>query len=327
MKILVTGGAGYIGSQTVKELLKRSFKVITFDNLEIGHRQAVVGGKFEKGDLRNKKDLERTFIKHKIEAVIHFAAYASVPDSVKNPAKYFENNLTGGLNLLEVMRKYKVDKMVFSSSAAVYGEPKKIPIKEDDPKKPTNPYGLSKLQYEQILQWYDRAYKIRSISLRYFCAAGADLEGELGEDHRPETHLIPLVLQAALSQKPVNIYGTDYETPDGTGIRDFIHILDLADVHIRALSYLSKNGKSSSYNCGIGKGYSVREVIKVAEKVTSKKIPYKETTRRPGDPARLVASVSKIKKELGWQAGYPRLEDIIKSAWNWHKSHPKGYRS
>jgi UDP-glucose 4-epimerase len=327
MNILVTGGAGYIGSHTVKILLRKNYRVISYDNLENGHQEALRGSELVIGDLADQASLDQTFKKYKIEAIIHFAAYASVPESVSQPAKYFQNNLINGLNLLELARLNKVKKIVFSSSASVYGEPKKIPIKEQDLNPPTNPYGLTKRMFEQILSWYDQAYGMKSVSLRYFCAAGADPEGKIGEDHRPETHLIPLVLLTALGKKEaINIYGTNYPTPDGTCVRDFIHVNDLAQAHLLALKYLSgPHPTSKIYNCGIGQGYSVRKVIETAKKVTGKNIKVIEEKPRPGDPSELVADPTLIKKELSWKPEFPELETMIETAWNWYQKHPEGY--
>jgi UDP-glucose 4-epimerase len=326
MKIMVTGGAGYIGSHTVKELLKQGHEVIVFDSLENGYREAIIGGKFVKGDLADKELLDKLFKKEKIDSVIHFAAYADVPDSVANPGKYFINNISNGLNLLEAMRKHGVKKIVFSSSAAVYGIPKRVPIQEEDIKKPTNPYGYTKLVFERILDYYDHAYGLRSVSLRYFCAAGADPERKLGEFHRPENHLIPRVLLAALGKLDhVDIFGTDYNTRDGTGVRDFIHVTDLARAHILALRYLDNGGKTEKYNLGSERGFSVREIIETARKVTGLKIKVIEKPRRAGDPDILVASSKKIRRELGWSLENSSIDTIIRTAFNWFKSHPNGY--
>lgn len=336
MNILVTGGAGYIGSHTVKELLAKGYWPITYDNLSEGHREAVLGGDFVKADLSDGGRLRDTFEKYPIDAVIHFAASCLVGESVKNPQKYYGNNVTAGLNLLRVMLEYKVKRFVFSSTAAVYGEPKEIPILEEHPLTPVNPYGRSKAMFEKVLADCDRAYGLKYISLRYFNAAGADSEGRIGEDHRPETHLIPLVLQAALrnnsfpqspnhSNKEVRIFGTDYPTPDGTCIRDYIHVADLAYAHILALEAINDKMESQFFNLGNGDGYSVKEVIEVASKVTKKQIPVIESKRRPGDPAVLVASLEKIKRELAWKPKFPELEKIIESAWEWHKSHLRGF--
>lgn len=319
--ILVTGGAGYIGSHTVKELLKQDYKVIVYDSLENGYPEAVLPpAKLIIGDLANKEKLNKVFKENKIDAVIHFAGYIEAGESVKNPGKYFYNNVANGLNLLEAMIANNVNKIVFSSSAAVYGEPENIPILETDKKEPTNTYGLTKLMFEQILNRYEIAYGLKSISLRYFNAAGADPEGQLGENHKPESHLIPLILKAALGKREnVKIFGTDYDTPDGTCIRDYIHVCDLAQAHILALEKLFSNSKSTTYNLGNGQGFSVKEVINLAKKITRIDFPVIETERRAGDPARLVASSEKAKKELGWQPRYSDLETIIKTAWEWEK--------
>jgi len=324
--ILVTGGAGYIGSHVVKDLLQKNFKVVVLDNFSRGHKEAILTPFFEKVDLRDRVELRKVFEKYDIDAVMHFAALSTVGDSMKDPGKYYENNILGGLNLLEMMKDFGVRYFIFSSTAAVYGEPKVIPIPEEHPKNPTNVYGSSKLMFEDILKWYDNIYGIKYVSLRYFNAAGADLEGEIGEDHRPETHLIPIVLQTALGHREfVEIYGVDYPTSDGTCIRDYIHVLDLSEAHILALEALFEGMESKVYNLGNERGYSVREVINIAEKVVGKKIPVREGPRRAGDPAVLIASSEKIKKELNWTPKYNDLEFIIQTAWNWLKKHPFGY--
>lgn len=340
MNILVTGGAGYIGSHTVKELLAKSYWPITYDNLSEGHREAVLGGEFVEADLSDERRLSETLDKYPIHAVMHFAASCLVGESVENPQKYYQNNVVNGLNLLRVMLEYKVNKFIFSSTAAVYGDPKEIPIIEDHPLSSVNPYGRSKAMFENILADCDKAYGLKYISLRYFNAAGADPEGKIGEDHNPETHLIPLVLKQALSTgqeiqgnsinsknsknsiNPLRIFGTNYSTPDGSCIRDYIHVSDLAHAHILALEALNDEMESQVFNLGNGNGYSVREVIEVARRVTKKEIPAVETERRPGDPAILVASSEKIKRELGWKPEFPELEKIIESAWRWHKRNP-----
>jgi UDP-glucose 4-epimerase len=325
--ILVVGGAGYIGSHMVKCLLQHGEDVLIMDTLEKGHRDAIVGGKFVEGDLRRPDDLKRVFGKHDVESVMHFAAYASVGDSVKNPSTYYENNVLGCYALLEAMRAHKINKLIFSSSAAVYGEPNTVPIPEDHPKNPTNPYGETKWVMEKMLQWYGAAYGIRSISLRYFNAAGADPDGQIGEDHEPEEHLIPVALLALLGKRDkLKIFGTDWPTPDGTCIRDFIHVNDLAEAHFLAVQALRKGGQTTAYNLGNGHGYSVKEVIQSVEKVADKKVPYEAAPRRAGDPARLVASSDRIKSELGWRPKYPQLETIITHAWNWRKTRLDGYR-
>jgi len=324
-KILVTGGAGYIGSITAKVLKEKGFQPIIFDNLITGHQTSVGKEKFYQGDLT--KDiplLEKVFKEEKPEAVIHFAAMSLVGESVKNPQKYFTNNLIGALNLLKVMLEHQVLKIVFSSTAAVYGEPKKVPIDEDDPKAPTNPYGESKLMIEKILKWYGEAYGLFSIALRYFNACGAALDGSLGEDHEPESHLIPLAIQAALGQrKDFKIFGDDYPTPDGTCIRDYIHVLDLAEAHIAALNGFQKGFQS--YNVGTNHGFSVLEVIQMIKNVSGVNFETPIGPRRTGDPSQLVAKAKKIKKELGWQPKYSDLKTIVETAWKWHKNHPQGY--
>ncbi|MEK7812791.1 MAG: UDP-glucose 4-epimerase GalE [Candidatus Desantisbacteria bacterium] len=326
MSILVTGGAGYIGSHTVKELAKRGFETVVYDNLGKGHREAVVAGEFVHGDLGDVETLRETFNQYRIDSVVHFAANSEVGESVKNPAKYFQNNVANGLNLLNVMLENGVNKIVFSSTAAVYGEPCRLPILESDKTMPANPYGESKLIFENILKYYCVAYGLRYISLRYFNAAGADPDGVIGEDHYPETHLIPLTLQVASGQKDVlKIFGTDYPTPDGTCIRDYIHVVDLAQAHILALEALEDGCSSMICNLGNGKGYSVKEVIEIAREVTGCKIPAIETERRDGDPAVLVASSAKIIQELGWKPELADLKTIITTAWQWHKNHPVGY--
>jgi len=324
--ILVTGGAGYIGSHAVKLLMENGCQVVTYDSMELGHPQAVVSGTIIQGDLLDRDRLDSTFGEFPIDAVMHFAAYASVPDSVANPDKYFGNNITGGLNLLNAMRRHGVGKMIFSSSAATYGEPLHIPIEESHPQSPKNPYGESKLMFEKILKWYGVAYGMKSVSLRYFNAAGADPEGQIGEDHDPEQHLIPIVLQTALGQREsVKVFGTDWDTPDRTCIRDYIHVTDLADAHILAFRALENGAQTAAYNLGNGDGHSVKQVIEAAEQVVGRKIPWEPAPRRPGDPARLVASSEKIKKELGWKPRYPELHTIIEHAWRWHSEHPNGY--
>jgi len=325
--ILVTGGAGYIGSHTVKELLRQGYNPITFDNLKKGHHQAVLGGFFIKGDLSDKKKIDKVFKKYKPEAVIHFAAQSLVDESEKKPDMYFRENVSLGLNLLKTMVNHSVLKIVFSSTAAVYGEPKKMPILESFPLKPVNVYGLTKVLFEQILKIYAKNTGLKYISLRYFNAAGADLEGNLGEEHKPETHLIPRILKVVASGKgKVNIYGTDYQTPDGTCIRDYIHVVDLAQAHILALKYLEQKNKSQIFNLGNEKGNSVLEVIGVVKRITGIDFKVLKSKRRIGDPARLVASSKKIKKELGWKPKLSNPETIIQTAWNWHRTHPQGYK-
>jgi len=325
--ILVTGGAGYIGSHVVKELQRQGYEPVVYDHLQSGHREAVRGVRFVEGDLADRESLRHTLQSHSISAVMHFAADCLVGESVQNPLKYFNNNVKNSLELIEAMNDLGVRRIVFSSSAAVYGEPETIPIPEDHPCAPTNPYGETKLIFERVLEALGKAGTVDFISLRYFNAAGADPDGELGEDHTPETHLIPIVLMAALTGKPVSIFGTDYDTPDGTCIRDYIHVTDLAQAHILGLRQLEQGRRSGIYNLGNGNGVSVREVIELAKRVTGRTIHTAESARRPGDPARLVASSEHIKKELGWVPKYPDLETIIETAWNWHKQHPNGYKT
>jgi UDP-glucose 4-epimerase len=325
--ILVTGGAGFIGSHTVKLLVAHGYDVAVFDSMELGHPEAVLGGIIVQGDLRDKLVLKEAFDQFQIDAVVHFAAYASVGDSVANPSKYFVNNVEGGLNLLDVMRNHGVNKIIFSSSAATYGEPVHVPIEETHPQNPTNPYGESKLMFEKILKWYDVAYGIKSVSLRYFNAAGADPECQIGEDHEPEQHLIPIVLQTALGKrKSIKVFGTDWDTPDGTCVRDYIHVADLADAHLKALKALESGAETTAYNLGNGDGQSVKQVIDAAGEVVGHSIPWEADDRRPGDPARLVASSEKLQKELGWKPQYADLHTIIEHAWKWHSTHPNGYR-
>jgi UDP-glucose 4-epimerase len=323
--ILVTGGAGYIGSHVVRELLRQNRKPIVFDNLQTGHQNAAKGALFIEGDLSDQKKLKETFQSYPIDAVMHFAADCLVGESVENPVKYFNNNVKNGLNLIEIMEVFEIRKFIFSSSAAVYGEPNTIPIGEDHPCLPTNPYGETKWILEKVLQAFHEGDKLNFISLRYFNAAGADPEGKSGEDHSPETHLIPLVIKAALDGTSVPVFGTDYPTPDGTCIRDYIHVTDLAHAHMLALRKLEQDGISGIYNLGNGNGFSVREVIETVKKVTGRKVASVDSARRPGDPARLVASSKKIREELGWAPNFPDLETIVETAWKWHKNHPRGY--
>ena len=327
MRILVLGGAGYIGSHTALELVKAGNEVVIADNLVTGYRKAIPkGAKFYEGDLRDSDFLDNLFHQEKIDAVIHFAAYSLVGESVTNPLKYYDNNLYGTKVLLEAMVKNNVGKIVFSSTAATYGEPENIPILESDRTCPTNPYGETKLAMEKMFKWTAEAHGLRYVSLRYFNACGADESGTIGEAHNPESHLIPLILQVPNGKREtISIYGTDYDTPDGTCIRDYIHVTDLAQAHILAVQYLNNGGESDIFNLGNGVGYSVREVIETARKVTGHPIPATETSRRAGDPARLVASSEKAKSVLGWKPVHDSLEEIIASAWNWHKNHPNGY--
>lgn len=326
MNILVTGGAGYIGSHTVLELAAREHRVVVLDNLTKGHRAAVRGIEFVHGDTGDTGLLKDIFRKHQIEAVVHFAASSLVGESVRQPAGYYYSNLVKGLALLDAMVESGVLRLVFSSTAAVYGEPVEIPIPEEHPTAPTNPYGATKLALEGAMRWYDQAYGLRYASLRYFNAAGADPAGEIGEDHNPETHLIPLALKSAVGLIPhLEVFGADYPTPDGTCVRDYIHVSDLAAAHVLALDALAGGAASSVYNLGNGNGYSVLEVIKAAEEVVGKPIKVKYGPRRPGDPAALVAGSRKIMDELGWRPRFADLKTIIETAWRWHSSHPIGF--
>lgn len=327
MAILVLGGAGYIGSHTALELVKSGRDVVIADSLVTGYKKAIPEkARFYQGDIRDFEFLDNLFQQEKIDAVIHFAAYSLVGESVANPLKYYGNNLYGTKILLEAMVKNNIDKIVFSSTAATYGEPENIPVLESDRTYPTNPYGETKLAVEKMFKWVAEAHGLRYVSLRYFNACGTDENGIIGEAHNPESHLIPIILQVPNGKREtISIYGTDYDTPDGTCIRDYIHVTDLAQAHILAVKYLYNGGKSDIFNLGNGVGYSVREVIETARKVTGRPIPVTETSRRAGDPARLVASSEKAKRILGWKPVHNCLEEIIASAWNWHKKHPNGY--
>ena len=326
-RVLVTGGAGYIGSITVEQLADRGHHVVVLDNLVKGHRGAVdPRAVFVEGDFADQELLEETFRSHRIEAVMHFAAHSLVGESMQDPGKYFLNNVSGGIALVDAMLRAGVKVLVFSSSAATYGLPERSPISEADPTDPINPYGESKLAFERMLGWYDRANGLRYASLRYFNAAGAS--EKYGEVHDPETHLIPLVLQTALGQRPsVQIFGDDYPTEDGTAVRDYIHVIDLAEAHILALDWLLAGGVSHIFNLGNGSGFSVKQVIEAARSVTGREIAAQTGPRRPGDPPVLVASSGEIKAKLGWKARYPDLEAIIASAWDWHRRHPLGYET
>ena len=324
--ILVVGGAGYIGSHMCKYLAKHGYVPVVLDNLVYGHQESVKWGPFYKGSMNDYGLLKKIFSVHHIEAVMHFAGYCYVGESVLNPAKYYENNVSATLTLLRTMVDERVKHLIFSSSCAVYGEPIETPISENHPKAPINPYGRTKLMVETILSDFHTAHDLSFACLRYFNAAGADPDGELGEDHNPETHLIPLVLQAALSDKRVvSIYGRDYPTKDGTCIRDYIHIDDLAQAHFLVLERLLNGEVGGQYNLGNGNGHSVKEVIDVASIVTGRPIPVVFTARRAGDPSILVSSSGKAIKELGWQPRYVNLEKVIETAWLWHKNHPNGY--
>ena len=328
MTVLVLGGAGYIGSHTVRALCDEGTDVVVVDNLVTGYKKAVdKRARFYEGDISDKEFLDDLFKKEKIDAVIHFAAFSLVGESVTNPLKYYKNNLCGTRVLVESMVENGIDKIVFSSTAATYGEPERVPIMETDRTEPTNPYGETKLAMEKMFKWTGEAHGLRFVSLRYFNACGADVSGEIGESHNPESHLIPLILQVPNGKREsISIFGNDYPTPDGTCIRDYIHVADLAQAHILAVKYLMNGGESNILNLGNGVGFSVKEVIETARKVTGHPIPAVETPRRAGDPAQLIASSAKAKEVLGWKPCHDSLEEIIASAWNWHKNHPNGYR-
>ena len=320
MAVLICGGAGYIGSHTNKLLHKEGYETVVFDNLVYGHQEAVRWGSFVKGDLNNTDELDAVFQKYDIEAVLHFAAFAYVGESVEDPEKYYINNVACTLNLLKAMRKYDCKRIIFSSTCATYGEPTQVPITEEMPQKPINPYGTTKLMVEKIFQDYAKAYGLQFVALRYFNAAGADPEGEIGESHRPETHLIPLVLDAASGKRTdIKVFGTDYDTPDGSCIRDYIHVSDLADAHLLALRHLEQGGESGCFNLGNEQGTSVLDVIETVRKVTGRSFKVDYAERRPGDPAKLVGSSEKARCVLGWNPRFADIETIIRDAWNWHE--------
>ncbi len=326
MSILVIGGAGYIGSHNVWALIERGESVVVLDNFSTGHEAALhPAARLYRGDVRSAADLDRVFTENRVEAVLHFAAFIQVGESMRDPLRYFNNNVYGMQSLLEAMVRHGCGRLVFSSSAAVYGEPESVPIPEDAPCRPVNPYGETKLMMERMMHWTEIAHGIRWVALRYFNVGGALRSGAIGEDHRPESHLIPLILQVPLGRRGhVAIYGDDYPTPDGTCIRDYLHVLDLTDAHLRALDYLAAGGASAICNLGNGQGFSVREMVESARRVTGHPIPAVVEPRRPGDPPRLVASAEKAKELLGWRPVYG-IEAIIDSAWRWHRLHHEGY--
>ncbi len=329
MATLVLGGAGYIGSHTVDRLIEKGEKTIVVDSLVTGHRQAVnKDAKFYQGDIADKDFMRQVFKENSdIDAVIHFAAYSLVAESMKKPLKYFDNNTAGMVKLLEVMNEFSIDKIVFSSTAATYGIPEEVPIKETTPQNPINPYGESKLMMEKIMRWADKAYGIKFVPLRYFNVAGAKPDGSIGEDHMPETHLLPIVLQVATGKRDkLQIFGDDYNTPDGTNIRDYVHPLDLADAHILAVDYLKAGNPSTAFNLGSSTGFSNREILEAARKVTNKEIPAEIAPRRGGDPDVLVASSTKAREVLGWKPQFDDISKIIETAWKWHTLHPEGYQ-
>ena len=327
MAILVCGGAGYIGSHAVHALVEKGEQVVIVDNLQTGHRGALnPAAKFYEGDIRDAAVLDKIFTENKIEAVIHFAANSLVGESMEKPLLYFNNNVYGMQVLLEAMVRHGVDKIVFSSTAATYGEPKRVPIHEDDETCPTNTYGETKLTMEKMMKWVSRANGVRYVSLRYFNAAGALPDGSIGEDHKTETHLIPLILQVPTGRRDhITVFGDDYPTPDGTCLRDYIHVVDLADAHVLALEYLRKGGASDIFNLGNGQGFSVKEMIAAAEKATGRSIKVEIGARRAGDPAQLIASSEKARAVLGWKPQFTDVEQVIGTAWKWHESHPHGY--
>ena len=327
MAILVCGGAGYIGSHAVHALVEKGEQVVIVDNLQTGHRGALnPAAKFYEGDIRDAAVLDKIFTENKIEAVIHFAANSLVGESMEKPLLYFNNNVYGMQVLLEAMVRHGVDKIVFSSTAATYGEPKRVPIHEDDETCPTNTYGETKLTMEKMMKWVSRANGVRYVSLRYFNAAGALPDGSIGEDHKTETHLIPLILQVPTGRRDhITVFGDDYPTPDGTCLRDYIHVVDLADAHVLALEYLRKGGASDIFNLGNGQGFSVKEMIAAAEKATGRSIKVEIGARRAGDPAQLIASSEKARSVLGWKPQFTDVEQVIGTAWRWHEYHPHGY--
>lgn len=327
MAVLVTGGAGYIGSHCVYGLIEKGEEVVIVDNLQTGHEDAVhPKARFYKGDIRDRVFLDKVFYENSIDSVIHFAANSIVGESMKQPLSYYDNNVYGTEVLLSAMNKNNVRRIVFSSTAATYGEPERIPILETDRTEPTNAYGETKLAMEKMMKWADGAHGIKFIALRYFNVAGAHESGLIGEDHRPETHLIPLILQVPLNKREtITVFGDDYDTHDGTCIRDYIHVMDLVEAHILALNKLRAGGSSTVYNLGNGEGFSVKEMIDAARRVTGHQIPAVVAGRRAGDPSKLIASSEKAQKELGWKARYAGVEEIISSAWKWHKSHPNGF--
>lgn len=329
MTVLVLGGAGYIGSHAVDQLVDRGYQVVVVDNLQTGHQESIPENvHFYEGDIRDKAFLSQVFEKETIEGVMHFAANSQVGESMREPLLYFNNNVQGTQVTLEVMQQYGVKNIVFSSSAATYGEPTEIPIMETAETHPESPYGETKLMMEKMLKWCDQAYGMRFVALRYFNVAGAKWNGSIGEDHDPETHLVPLILQTALGQREeLAIFGDDYATPDGTCIRDYVHVVDLIDAHILALEYLKAGNESNIFNLGSSTGFSVKEMVETARQVTGKEIPAKVEPRRAGDPSTLIASSKKAQTILGWNPKFPDVKDIISSAWQWHESHPTGYQT
>ncbi|WP_224428795.1 UDP-glucose 4-epimerase GalE [Pediococcus acidilactici] len=327
MSILVVGGAGYIGSHMVKRLIEQGQEVVVVDNLSTGHRKAVdEKARFYEGDIRNHVFLKGVFDRENINTVVHFAAFSIVPESMEKPLKYFDNNTAGMVALLEEMRDHDVKRIIFSSTAATYGVPEKSPIEENDRQAPINPYGESKLMMEKIIRWADQAYGIKFVALRYFNVAGAYPDGSIGEDHGPETHLTPIILQVAAGQRDqLKIFGDDYNTPDGTNVRDYVHVLDLVDAHILAINYLKAGNDSDVFNLGSSTGFSVKQMVEAAREVTGEPIPAEIAERRPGDPDSLIAASQKARDVLQWQPQYDDVKEIIQTAWNWKQQHPRGY--
>ncbi|KAJ3357101.1 hypothetical protein HDU83_008608 [Entophlyctis luteolus] len=328
MKVVVAGGAGYIGSHVVRELLRtKKYEIVILDDLSTGHKESVPAGvPLEIGNIKDRAFLDSVFAKHKPEAVFHLCAFISVGDSVKDPLSYYENNVSGTVTLLQAMVAHKIKYFVFSSTAAIFGYPEKSPIGDADRKSPINPYGETKLVAENLLKWVEQAHDLKYVCLRYFNACGADESGEIGEDHADETHLIPLILQVPMNKREkIYIFGEDYNTPDGTCIRDYVHVSDIARAHIYSIEHMVKTGVSNQFNLGSGKGYSVKEIVDAARKVTGHAIPAEIKARRPGDPDALVAASAKAEDILGWKRKYQSIEDIVASAWKWHLSHPRGY--
>lgn len=327
MSILVVGGAGYIGSHMVKRLIEQGQEVVVVDNLSTGHRKAVdEKARFYEGDIRNHVFLKGVFDRENIDTVVHFAAFSIVPESMEKPLKYFDNNTAGMVALLEEMRDHDVKRIIFSSTAATYGVPEKSPIEENDRQAPINPYGESKLMMEKIIRWADQAYGIKFVALRYFNVAGAYPDGSIGEDHGPETHLTPIILQVAAGQRDqLKIFGDDYNTPDGTNVRDYVHVLDLVDAHILAINYLKAGNDSDVFNLGSSTGFSVKQMVEAAREVTGEPIPAEIAKRRPGDPDSLIAASQKARDVLKWQPQYDDVKEIIQTAWNWKQQHPRGY--
>jgi UDP-glucose-4-epimerase GalE len=325
--VLVTGGAGYVGSHGCKALRDAGYRVVVLDNFVAGHPEAAKYGDIVEADVSNVAAVQSAIHRHRIAAVMHFAAFLDVAESVREPARYYRNNVTGTLAVLQAMAAASVERFVFSSTCATYGEPLETPIPESHPQLPINAYGESKLAVERALPHFERAYGIKWVALRYFNAAGADPDGEIGEDHAPEIHLIPRAIEAATGGAPLQVFGSDYPTPDGTCLRDFVHVTDLADAHVKALQHLSRGRASAAYNLGTGRPHSVREVIASVERVTGRTVAWKMAPRRPGDPAALYATAKKAEYELGWTPRFTDLDSIVRTAWQWHHAHPHGYRA